>query len=68
MLKIKKNEQRKLKRTKPIKRQTFMSQTVQSTLVCDYLFENERNMQCREGYFTVTNEPVHTEDITLCSV
>lgn len=45
--------EKKLKGTKSIRRQTFMPKVAGSTLVCDKVFEKERNTKYNEGYFII---------------
>lgn len=45
-----------------------MPQITRSASLPDYFFEKKRNIQYREGYFTVISGIVCTEDITVCSV
>lgn len=56
-----------MKGTKSIRRQSFLPQTEGSAFVSDEVFEKEGNIQCKEGYCTVINGAVDTEDI-VCSV
>ena len=45
-------------------KQTFMLKATGSTFVSDKVFEKERNLQHKEGYFMIINGIVYTGDIS----